>query len=44
MKKLAFTLTMLLAIGSVMPASAGPGFKIKDVDEFLFLQRTHLGR
>ena len=38
MKKLAFTLTMLLAIGSVMPASAGPGFTIKDVDEFLFFQ------
>lgn len=38
MKKLAFTLTVLLAIGSFMPASAGPGFKVKNVDEFLFLQ------
>lgn len=38
MKKLAFTLTVLFAISAVMPASAGPGFKIKDVDEFLFFQ------
>ena len=38
MKKLALTLTALFALGMFMPASAGPGFKIKDVDEFAFFQ------
>lgn len=38
MRKLAIALVALFAIGPFMPASAGPGFKIKDVDEFLFFQ------
>ena len=38
MKKLALVLATLFAVGTFMPASAGPGFKVKDVDEFLFFQ------
>ena len=38
MKKVAFVLATLFATGTFMPASAGPGFKVKDVDEFLFFQ------
>ena len=38
MKKLAFALAVLFAVGAFMPASAGPGFKVKNVDEFTFFQ------
>ena len=38
MKKLALVLATLFAVGTFMPASAGPGFKVKSVDEFLFFQ------
>lgn len=38
MRKLAIALVFLFALGSCLPANAGPGFKVKDVDEFLFFQ------
>lgn len=38
MRKLAFALVALFAMGPFMLANAGPGFKPKDVDEYLFFQ------
>ena len=38
MKKLAFALVTLFALGSCLTVNAGPGFKIKDVPEFAFFQ------
>ena len=38
MRKLAIALVLLFALGSCLPANAGPGFKVKDVDEFLIFQ------
>jgi hypothetical protein len=38
MKKFVIALVAMFAVGSFIPASAGPGFKVKDVPEFAIFQ------